>query len=136
MYGRKQSIHLGMITLVTLEECWNYLYAILWQLRVVYIMINGVDECDESTQLVSDLLSLSTESEIRLLLTSRPEKQLCHILRMIPQISISRDMTKDDPDLYVRYAVKNACITRKISIREDRTKEKVILFLTQNADEM
>ncbi|OCL08347.1 hypothetical protein AOQ84DRAFT_42671 [Glonium stellatum] len=83
-------------------EVVDLLHICLQELRNIYLIIDGVDECDDNTKLMRDIHSLSTRSNTKVLLFSR--RSVVSLNRMVPKnyrLPIDRNSVSDDIGLYL-----------------------------------
>jgi hypothetical protein len=75
--------------------------------RPLYIIIDGLDECENREDLLNILSKLANNDTINLLLTSRGDRQFREIFGKMRDLKIGVDNTREDISTHVDYTLSN-----------------------------
>jgi hypothetical protein len=101
----------------------------------VSIVIDGVDECHESTVVTDTLASLARDNlGVRIVIFSRKEAEMEPLLESYTEVSIAAE--SEDLRLYVPAQIEARTRLRKLRIKDPNVKDEIIETLVNGADGM
>ncbi|KAH0551625.1 hypothetical protein GP486_007158 [Trichoglossum hirsutum] len=134
-----QFYRLGTRT-ATDDELASILYAVVKLFSIVYICIDGLDECgkDEQATILSvvNQLARSDQTTVKILITSRQEPLISSSLRAFPHLQVSADKNSLDITSFVKDKVKSNIRLGSLTIRDSSLESDIISALIDGADGM
>lgn len=106
----------------------------------IYIVIDGLDECDKDTR--HDILSyikeiaISNISLVRVFVSCREEDQILHSLKLHSYIHLTASMLSDDIESFVVNSVSSRIKSEDLKIRNPALEREIIAELMAKADGM
>lgn len=104
----------------------------------IFIVLDGLDECEDRASLLSEVIALFKESRtrMRLFITSRPEPDLLKALQNYPTVEILPHSTKADMHLVIEETVQRAIDGGELKLRDTLLKTEIIETLKKGANGM
>ena len=134
-----QFYRLGTRT-ATDDELISILYIVIKLFSIVYICIDGLDECgkDEQATILSvvNQLAQSDQTIVKILITSRQEPLISSSLRAFPYLQVSANKNSLDITTFVEETVKLNIRLGALVIRDSSLESDIISALIDGADGM
>jgi Cdc6-like AAA superfamily ATPase len=117
----------------------------LSRIPLVYIVIDGLDECDDRESWLSKLVGLlrgqdpeaKLTTRIKIIITSRIENNIARELLGFPFVEITSQKTRTDVDEVIEKKVESVLKSKNINPREHRElKQDIVHKLKEEADGM
>ncbi len=105
--------------------------------KQTFIVVDGLDECEESEKLSRLLLDLveSTAIRLKIYVSSRSESRQTRLFRNFPSIVITSGTT-DDLILFVKSEIEDQIKNDKLLLSDARLKYEIVASLVSKADGM
>ena len=134
-----ESYRLGTRT-ATDDELASILYMVVKLFSIIYICIDGLDECgkDEQAMILSvvDQLAQSSQTTVKILITSRQEPLISSSLGLFPQLQVSADKNSIDIALFVKETVKLKIRSGDLVVQDPSLELDIVSALINGADGM
>lgn len=124
----------------------NYVSAmrmVLDHLVTVYIVIDGLDECEQRSGLVADILELLKDAErgmlktqLKVLIASRQEHDLSRAFAKMPRVELTSQKTEADVNRMIKACVDTAVKAGARWLEQKPIKSKVVRALKHRAKGM
>jgi hypothetical protein len=103
-----------------------------------YLIIDAVDECDDHSILVREMMHLLRRDglKVKLVITSRPEHDLLRAFHDAPTIELLPDKTKDDISTVVEDAVNSEIQNGRLEVQDAELRNEIIRTLKEGAKGM
>lgn len=122
------------------EELFSLLLEVVKSFSNIYILIDGLDECNNEDinkilPMLNQLLR-STRPLLKVALFSREETNIAKALKDYPRVRVSSDKISLDLSIFIRETVETKINRGKLCISEPLLKMEVINTLTNGAQGM
>lgn len=128
------------IRAATEEELFKILLGALQNYSNVYILMDGLDECNkEDLNKIMSMLRQLLRSErplLKIALFSREENSIANALEGYPRVRVSSDKISPDINSFIEETVKAAIRGRKMCVSEPLLEREVISALINGAQGM
>ena len=106
----------------------------------IYVIIDGVDECEKNVQndilyAIEDMIELN-QCTVKVWISSREDTDIMNGLRKYPSIHIAETKVTGDIENYVQTAVKSKLQSGELFIRDQTLEEEIISTLTTKSQGM
>lgn len=105
--------------IATREELLDLLRILLIGLSDHYLILDGVDECSDSDEMVRDLIQMMETSKVKLLVSSRPNVEILLRKAASPSIVTMSGRTSDDISSYISRNIQDLQSRNLLSLDED-----------------
>jgi hypothetical protein len=100
----------------TLTPFLSLLQSISEPYRPLYVIIDGLDECENRDDLLNILSKLASSSLLNLLITSRDDRQFQAMFGKMPNLEIGGENIREDISTHVDYTLSNCSVFQDCSI--------------------
>jgi hypothetical protein len=113
-----------------IDALWMCIIKSLQEDTDVKIVVDGIDECEDNSDLIRLLCSaIVSLPHVSVILLSRPEESIREQLKQYTSISLTGATISGDLRVYTKSAVHN-----RIPIESESMKQKIVESLTQKAE--
>ena len=116
------------------------LHSVLKAYSEIYVIIDGVDECEKNVQqdilyAIEDMIELN-QCTVKVWISSREDTDIMNGLRKYPSIHIVETKVTGDIANYVQVAVKSKLQSGELFIRDQTLEKEIISTLTTKSQGM
>ncbi len=122
------------------EELIDLLCSILAAYSLVYVMLDGLDECERDVQqdilLALNRLAHFGQTTVKVFISSREDAQIANALRGYPFVQMSEAKLRDDIVQFVEETVKSKLYSGELLIRDPALEQEIISTLVTRSQGM